>query len=85
MPIFALNCGSSSIKSAIVDSAHRRRLFATHVENADASGFSEAVAQVLQELRSRSAEHGQPDAFAHRIVHGGERGSTTRSSKKSSS
>jgi acetate kinase len=73
MPIFALNCGSSSIKSAIVDSAHRRRLFETHVENADASGFSEAVAQVLQELRSRSAEHGQPDAFAHRIVHGGER------------
>ncbi|HEV8330756.1 MAG TPA: acetate/propionate family kinase [Steroidobacteraceae bacterium] len=73
MPIFALNCGSSSIKSAIVDSAHRRRLFETHVENADASGFSEAVAQVLQELRSRSAEHGQPDAFAHRIVHGGDR------------
>jgi acetate kinase len=73
MPIFALNCGSSSIKSALVDSAQRRRLFATHVENADASGFSEAVAQVLQELRSRSAEHGQPDAFAHRIVHGGER------------
>ncbi|HKS57194.1 MAG TPA: acetate/propionate family kinase [Steroidobacteraceae bacterium] len=72
MPIFALNCGSSSIKCAIVDSAQRRRLYETHVENADASGFSEAVAQVLQELRSRSAEHGQPDAFAHRIVHGGE-------------
>jgi acetate kinase len=73
MPIFALNCGSSSIKSAIVDSARRRRLFETHVENADASGFSEAVAQVLQELRSHSADHGQPDAFAHRIVHGGDR------------
>jgi acetate kinase len=73
MPIFALNCGSSSIKSAIVDSAGRRRLFAAHVENADASGFSAAVAQVLQELRSRSAEHGQPEAFAHRIVHGGDR------------
>ena len=37
------------------------------------SGFSAAVAQVLQELRSRSAAHGQPDAIAHRIVHGGER------------
>jgi acetate kinase len=73
MPIFALNCGSSSIKSAIVDSASRRRLFDVHVENADASGFSSAVAQVLQELRSRSREHGQPDAFAHRIVHGGDR------------
>jgi acetate kinase len=73
MPIFALNCGSSSIKSAIVDSASRRRLFDIHVENADASGFSAAVAQVLQELRSRSGEHGEPDAFAHRIVHGGDR------------
>jgi acetate kinase len=73
MPIFALNCGSSSIKSAIIDSARRRRLFDVHVENADASGFSAAIAQVLQELRSRSADHGQPDAIAHRIVHGGER------------
>jgi acetate kinase len=73
MPIFALNCGSSSIRSAIVDSAGRRRLFSAHVENADASGFSAAVAQVLQELRSRSAEHGQPQAFTHRIVHGGDR------------
>jgi acetate kinase len=73
MPIFALNCGSSSIKSAIVDSGSRRRLFDIHVENADASGFSAAVAQVLQELRSRSREHGEPDAFAHRIVHGGDR------------
>jgi acetate kinase len=73
MPIFALNCGSSSIKSAIVDSASRRRLFDIHVENADASGFSAAVAQVLQELRSRSSEHGEPEAFAHRIVHGGDR------------
>jgi acetate kinase len=73
MPIFSLNCGSSSIKSAIVDSARRRRLFETRVENADTKGFSAAVAQVLQELRSHSGEHGEPDAFAHRIVHGGER------------
>jgi acetate kinase len=73
MLIFALNCGSSSIKSAIVDSASRRRLFDIHVENADASGFGAAVAQVLQELRSRSREHGEPHAFAHRIVHGGDR------------
>jgi len=73
MPIFALNCGSSSIKSAIVDSASRLRLFDFHVQNADAAGFSTAVAQVLQELRSRSREHGEPDAFAHRIVHGGDR------------
>lgn len=73
MPIFALNCGSSSIKSAIVDSARRRRLFDIRVENADTQGFSAAVAQVLQGLRSHSGDHGQPDAIAHRIVHGGER------------
>jgi acetate kinase len=73
MPIFALNCGSSSIKSAIVDSARRRRLFDFHVENADTKGLSAAVAKVLQELGSHTGEHGQPDAIAHRIVHGGER------------
>ncbi|HEY7639850.1 MAG TPA: acetate/propionate family kinase [Steroidobacteraceae bacterium] len=73
MPIFVLNCGSSSIKSAIIDSAQRRRLCDVRVENADTQGFSAAVAQVLEELRSRGGQHGQPDAFAHRIVHGGER------------
>jgi acetate kinase len=73
MAIFSLNCGSSSIKSAIVDSARRRRLFETRVENADTQGFDAAVAQVLQELRAHSSGHGEPDAIAHRIVHGGER------------
>lgn len=73
MPILALNCGSSSIKSALIDSARRRRLADVRREDVDASGFSEAVAHVLHEMRARSAGHGEPDAIAHRIVHGGER------------
>ena len=73
MLIFALNCGSSSIKSAVIDSARRRRLFDVRVENADTSDFGAAVAEVLRKLGAPGDQHGEPDAIAHRIVHGGER------------
>jgi acetate kinase len=71
MHIFALNCGSSSVKSALIDSATRRRLFDARVEKVGTAGsdLQAAVDHVLQELR----KHGPPDAIAHRIVHGGER------------
>ncbi|HKU13187.1 MAG TPA: acetate/propionate family kinase [Steroidobacteraceae bacterium] len=71
MHIFALNCGSSSVKSALIDTSTRQRLFAARVENLGAPGadLQAAVAKVLQDLH----EHGAPDAIAHRIVHGGER------------
>ena len=71
MHIFALNCGSSSLKSALIDSNTRRRLFEARVDNLGAPGvdLQAAVARVLQDLH----KHGAPDAIAHRIVHGGER------------
>ncbi len=73
MLILALNCGSSSIKSAVIDSTRGRRLFDVRVENADTADFGAAVGQVLQKLHARSGEYGPLDAVVHRIVHGGER------------
>ena len=70
MHIFALNCGSSSLKSAVVDSDRRSRLLDSRVENLDTSNLSSAVDEVLQRLREGTSK--PPDAIAHRIVHGGE-------------
>jgi acetate kinase len=71
MLILTLNCGSSSIKGAVIDVAGRRRLTDARVENVDAAEFGAAVAQVLQKLQG--GENRSVDAVAHRIVHGGER------------
>jgi acetate kinase len=71
MHILALNCGSSSVKSAVIDSDSRSRVLEARVEDLDASNLSDAVDEVLQRL-SRDASK-PPDAIAHRIVHGGER------------
>ncbi len=71
MHIFALNCGSSSVKSAVIDSDRRRRLFDSRLEELDGSDLSAAVAEVLRRLRDGTRK--LPDAFVHRIVHGGER------------
>lgn len=72
MHIFVLNCGSSSLKSAVIDTDRGSRELDAHVENLDPAGLAAAVAKVLQQLRSGSGANG-PDAVAHRIVHGGER------------
>lgn len=61
MLIFALNCGSSSLKCAVIDSDRRSHVLDVRVEKVD---------QALQRLREESAP---PDAFVHRVVHGGER------------
>jgi acetate kinase len=61
MLIFALNCGSSSLKCAAIDTERHNHVLDVRVE---------AVDQALQRLREESAP---PDAVVHRIVHGGER------------
>ena len=73
MLIFALNCGSSSLKSAVIDTDRRSRLLDVRLDELDTSNPAAAVGQVLQQLRDGSTERGQPDAIVHRIVHGGER------------
>jgi acetate kinase len=71
MHIFALNCGSSSVKSAVVDSDRRARVLDARVQDIDASDLSAAVADVLKRLSAGVSK--PPDAIVHRIVHGGER------------
>ncbi len=61
MLIFALNCGSSSLKCAAIDTDRRSHVLDVRVEEVD---------QALQRLREESAP---PDGVVHRVVHGGER------------
>jgi acetate kinase len=85
MRVLALNCGSSSVKSALIDTATGRRLQEIHVENI---GSDHARLHAGEDVR----ELGQgvdvpaavdellavyrvdpPDAVVHRVVHGGEK------------
>jgi acetate kinase len=85
MLILALNCGSSSLKAALVDSSAGAHLLVVRVENigadarlhagsesryVSASTQEEALRLVLDEVRRRSS--GPIAAVAHRVVHGGE-------------
>lgn len=73
MLIFALNCGSSSLKCAVIDTDRRSHVLDVRVENLDAAKLPAAVDQALQRLRAESTDRRSPDAIVHRIVHGGER------------
>lgn len=85
MHILALNCGSSSIKCALIDTASRKRLLDVRVlelgsaacrlivggreEKLDAG--TDLRAGVRRILREVSAQSHAVEAVAHRIVHGG--------------
>lgn len=89
MRVLTLNCGSSSIKTAVVDSRSGRRLFDARVENIgtgqcvlrmDGSmrSLREADADaglhaLLEEVRAAARRIGAVEAAAHRIVQGGPR------------
>ena len=73
MLIFALNCGSSSIKSAAIDTDRRCHVVDVRVQQLDLATLPATVGRVLQQLRQRSRHLGPPDAIVHRVVHGGER------------
>jgi len=70
MFVLAINCGSSSLKCSLIDSDSLLRSFDSQVENihGDHAG---AMQKLLDELRHAS-DH-EPEAVAHRIVHGGDR------------
>jgi acetate kinase len=75
MRVLALNCGSSSVKSALIDAATGQRLHQIHVEKIDwghaqLQGVQEAVEHVLSEYQRVASP---PEAVAHRVVHGGEK------------
>ena len=73
MLIFALNCGSSSLKSAVIDTDRRCHVVDVRVQQLETATLPATVGRVLQQLRERSRHHGPPGAIAHRVVHGGER------------
>jgi acetate kinase len=75
--ILAFNCGSSSIKCAVVESDTGSRAFELRLENVGIANVETAVDTVFAQLRDRWAELGKLDAVAHRIVHGGERFTAT--------
>src|SRR5688572_24853888 len=75
MRVLALNCGSSSVKSALIDAASGQCLHEIHVEKIDwghaqLQGVQEAVEHVLSEYQRVASP---PEAVAHRVVHGGEK------------
>jgi len=73
MRVLALNCGSSSVKSALIDAATGQRLHELRVEEiGSAADLQSAVAHVLDEYRRVTSSH-PPEAVAHRVVHGGEK------------
>jgi acetate kinase len=75
MRVLALNCGSSSVKSALIDATTGQCLYQTRVESIDwghaqLQGVQDAVAHLLSEY---GREASPPEAVAHRVVHGGEK------------
>ena len=72
MLIFALNCGSSSLKSAVIDAERRSHVVDVRVQQLDPATLPATVGRVLQQLRERSRHHGPPDGIVHRVVHGGD-------------
>jgi acetate kinase len=73
MRILALNCGSSSLKCAVIDPASPAPRMEVRVER-PLEGKAQTQASIdaaLAELRG--LELGELDAVVHRVVHGGER------------
>jgi acetate kinase len=74
-PMFVLvvNCGSSSIKAAVLDSETGRRLSRERVERLAPGAHESALAEVLPELLAALPEGARVEGVGHRVVHGGER------------
>jgi acetate kinase len=80
MRILAINCGSSSIKCAVFSGEPPVSSFEMTIENVgtpEVPDIATALDALLAQLRTRWMELGELDAVAHRIVHGGERFTTT--------
>jgi acetate kinase len=71
MRILAINCGSSSLKCALVDTVSQAVSF-TSRRDVTGADYAAATSQVLDALAREAASGAQPEAVAHRIVHGGE-------------
>lgn len=87
MRVLALNCGSSSVKSALIDTVSGRRVQEMHVENIGSEharlhagsevrelGADIDLPAAVDELLAAYGHDGSvPAAVVHRVVHGGEK------------
>jgi len=76
MRILAVNCGSSSIKCAVISGekpAHSFDLRIEKIGGPEIPDIGAALDALFAQLRARWSELGELGAVAHRIVHGGER------------
>jgi acetate kinase len=71
MRVVAINCGSSTVKAALVDTASRSVGEAFQRELTSGATFESTVTALLDEVAKRSEK--SIEAVAHRLVHGGER------------
>ena len=74
MRILAINCGSSSIKCAVIAGERPPHALDLRIENIgspELPDIAAAIDALFTQLRARWVEFGELDAVAHRIVHGG--------------
>ena len=71
MHVLAMNCGSSSIKFAVVETSEGQRRFEGRLELSDRS-YDEALTDALTLIRGWSEGQDLIEAVGHRVVHGGE-------------
>lgn len=72
MHVLAMNCGSSSVKFAVVETDHGQRVLEGRVELSSGS-LDEALTEVLDRIRAYDPKENRIAAVGHRVVHGGER------------
>jgi len=73
MHVLVINCGSSSIKGALVDAASGETVDHFHVERIQRDGHEAALAAALPPFLASLPDHAVPAAVGHRVVHGGDR------------
>ena len=71
MHILAMNCGSSSVKFAVLDSEDGRRLLDGHLESSG-DPLESSLAEAMHLIEQWIQEGGRIEAVGHRVVHGGE-------------
>ena len=71
MHILVMNCGSSSVKLAVVDPEDGQRRFQEHLECSPDS-LESTLDEAMNQIRSWIGSEGGIQAVGHRVVHGGE-------------
>ena len=71
MHILVMNCGSSSVKFAVVDPENGQRRFEGHLE-CSREDLESTLDEAMNQIRTWTESQGEIQAVGHRVVHGGE-------------